>query len=552
MKYVIGVDYGTLSARAIVVEQASGHTLSESVYSYPHGVMDRSLPDETPLPGSDWALAHPADYREALKQIIPDAIHKAGIPGSDVTALAITATACTLLPVDQNLVPLCMIPSFANRPHAYAKLWKHHRAQPYANRMTETAEKMQADFLKNYGGKISSEWAVPKVMEVYHEDREVYNAADRFMQISDWLTAWLTGDPEPQNGSIAQYKAMWNRRNGHPSDDYFSAVGEEVPEIVHTKLRGRRLMAGEKAGTLCMEAAEQLGLSRGIAVGMAHTDAHCGALGSGASGEGDYVFIIGTSSCGHLVTSKKVPVSGVTGALTDGLVPGFTCYSAGQACVGDMLDWFIQHSLPQEYVLQAAEAGMNLHQLLERKAALQKPGECGLIALDWFNGNRSTLVNADLTGLLLGLTMETRPEDVYRALLDAIAFGHREIVDQFSRNGMEIRRVILCGGIAHKNDLLIQIMADVLNRPIDVSADPQASALGAAICAAAAMEDIPLGDAVKRMKCGILKTVLPDLRNVSAYEPVYAVYHSLYDYFGRQKPEWMTQLRSRWSMHGKE
>lgn len=549
---MIGVDYGTLSARAIVAEQESGRTLSESVYPYPHGVMDRSLPDGTPLAGSDWALAHPADYQEALVNIIPDAVAKAGIPGTDVTAIAITATACTLLPVDGHLVPLCMEPDFENRPHAYAKLWKHHRAQPYANRLTETAEKMQLDFLQNYGGKISSEWAVPKVMEVYEEDRALYHAADRFMQISDWLTAWLTGDPQPQNGSIAQYKAMWNRRDGYPPDEYFAAVGEEVPEIVHTKLRGRHLMAGEKAGTLCRQAAGQLGLSAGITVGMAHTDAHCGALGSGASDEGDYVFIIGTSSCGHLVTSKRVPVSGVTGALTDGLVPGFTCYSAGQACVGDMLDWFIQRALPRAYEDAAAQTGQNLHQLLESKASLQKPGECGLIALDWFNGNRSTLVNADLTGLLLGLTMETRPEDIYRALLDAIAFGHRKIVEQFAQSGMNIRRVILCGGIAHKNDLLIQIMADALNLPIDVSSDPQASALGAAICAAAAAENIPLGAAVKRMKCSVLKTVLPNPENTHRYEGIYAIYHSLYDYFGRQNPEWMTQLRSRWGAYGKE
>lgn len=545
MKYVIGVDYGTLSARAIVVERATGRTLGECTFVYPHGAMDRALPDGTTLNGPDWALAHPADYMEALQTVVPGAVRDAGIPSGEVGALAIAATACTLLPVDASLAPLCLKKEFASRPHAYAKLWKHHRAQPYADRMTEAAMEMNLSMLQNYGGRISSEWAIPKTMEVFHEDRAVYDAADRFMQISDWLTAYLTGDPEPQNGSIAQYKAMWSRRDGRPSDEYFARVGEEVPPIVHTKLRGRMLMAGERAGTLCKAAAEALGLVEGIAVAMAHTDAHSGALGVGASGEGDYVFIVGTSSCGHLVTEKTTPVPGVTGSLSDGLLPGFTCYSAGQACVGDMLDWFITKAVPEHYAAFAREHGQNLHQILEEKAAAQLPGQCGLVALDWFNGNRSTLVNANLSGLLLGLTMETQPEDIYRALLDSIAFGHREIVDNFRACGLEIGRIILCGGIANKNELLLQIMADVLNRPIDVSAEPQATALGAAICAAAAMEEIPLSDAIRRMKCGVRKTVLPDARRAEMYEKTYAVYHRLYDFFGREEPGLMAQLRAR-------
>lgn len=545
MKYVAGVDYGTLSARAIVVERETGRALGECVFAYPHGVMDRMLPNGTPLTGPGWALAHPMDYFEALQKIVPGAIRDAGIPAEEVGALAIAATACTLLPIDDDLLPLCEKPRFRNRPHAYAKLWKHHRAQPYADRLTRVAQEMNLSVLKNYGGRISSEWAIPKVMEVYHEDWELYEAADRFMQISDWLTSYLTGDPEPQNGSIAQYKAMWSRRDGYPSDQYFARVGTEVPGIVHDKLRGRRLMAGERAGTLCERAADALGLRRGITVAMAHTDAHSSALGAGASGEGDYVFIMGTSSCGHLVTRKNTPVPGVTGSLSDGLLPGFTCYSAGQACVGDMLDWFITKAVPEHYAALAREHGINLHQVLEKKAAAQRPGQCGLVALDWFNGNRSTLVNANLSGLLVGITLETSPEDIYRALLDAIAFGHREIVDNFSACGLEIGRIILCGGIANKNELLLQIMADVLNRPIDVSAEPQATALGAAICAAAAMEEIPLSDAIQRMKCGVRKTVLPDAENAALYEKSYAIYHRLYDFFGRENPDLMAQLRTR-------
>lgn len=544
-KYVIGVDYGTLSARAIVVERATGRTLGECTFVYPHGVMDQTLPDGTPLNGFDWALAHPADYLEALRTIIPGAVRNADISSKEVGALAIAATACTLLPVDAALAPLCTRPEFANHPHAYLKLWKHHRAQAYADRMTEIAQAMDPSILDCYGGRISSEWAIPKSMEIYYEDPAVYSAADRFMQVSDWLTACLTGNAELQNGSIAQYKAMWSRRNGRPSEAYFTRISKEIPEIIHSKLRGQMLMAGECAGNLCRSAAEALGLSEETVVAMAHTDAHSGALGVGACDDGDYVFIIGTSSCGHLITKQTAFVPGVTGALSDGLLPGFTCYSAGQACVGDMLDWFITRAIPENYTAFAQKHGKNLHQTLEEMAAAQAPGECGLVALDWFNGNRSTLTNANLSGLLLGLTMETKPEDIYRALLDSISFGHREIVDNFLKHGLEIRRIILCGGIAHKNRLLLQIMADVLNRPLDVSSEPQATALGAAICAAAAMEKIPLADAIRRMRCGVRETIFPNPENAMRYEDIYGIYHQLYNFFGRERPDLMASLRGK-------
>ncbi len=308
MQYVIGVDFGTQSARAIVTRICDGKTLGEAVYAYPGGVMDSRLADGTILSGGDWALADPGDYLEALIRTVRGARAQAGVDARQVGALAIAATACTLMPVDEHLQPLCGRACFRSRPHAYAKLWKHHRAQPWADRLTKAAEKMQLPMLDDYGGRISPEWALPKVMEVYDCDREVYEAADRFMQFSDWLTALLTGDADVQNGSIAIYKAMWSPQEGDVDDAYLDFVGEPLRQIVHEKLRGHKLLAGECAGHLTEKMAKMLDLAPGTVVGMAHTDAHAAALGGGAAEDGDYVYILGSSSCGHLLAREKKKV----------------------------------------------------------------------------------------------------------------------------------------------------------------------------------------------------------------------------------------------------
>lgn len=545
----IGIDYGTLSVRAVVVHLKSGEILGEKVCAYKHGVIDNTLPDGTALTEKGWMLANPNDYWNSLAIAVKGALQNAAISSSNIKTLAIAATACTLMPVDANLVPLCNLAQFQNRPHSYAKLWKHHRAQPYADLMTDTAKKINPALLDDYGGKISSEWAIPKVLEVLKEDPEIYSHADRFMQFSDWITARLVGNHNVQNASIALYKNMWNKEKGYPCDSYLNAVDERAHEIVYQKLRGHKIMAGEKAGVLTQEHAEYLGLTPGITVGMAHTDAHAAAYGAGIYQHGEYAFIIGTSSCGHLISKNHTIVPGVTGAIKNGLIENLTCYSAGQACVGDMLDWYISNCLPPHYYEKAQQANQSIHLFLEEKAALQKPGDCHLVALDWWNGNRSILTNGNLTGTLVGLTMSTTPQDIYRALLDAIAFGHKEIIDNFYAHNLQIERMIFCGGIAGKNNLLMQIMADVLNRPIHVSTQLQASALGAAMCAAAALGKEQGGyssliEAIEQMKGSIMKTYLPIKENVALYHNLFSIYHSLHQWFGTINPLLMAKLKT--------
>lgn len=546
--YVIGVDFGTQSARAIVVDCGNGEKVGECNAAYTHGVMEEQLPGGTPLSGSGWALSDPGDYMQALKETVQGAMTDAGLPKQAVRAIAIAATACTIMPVDAQLTPLCHFPAFKNHPQAYCKLWKHHRAQQWADALTEAARRVSWPRLSEYGGRISSEWAVPKVLEAFYEDRQVYAAADRFMQFSDWLTAWLTGDPDAQNGSIAAYKALWDIGSGDPPVELLDAADAKCREIVCQKLRGRKILAGECAGVLRPEAAEMLGLQPGICVGMAHTDAHCAAYGAGIAKGGDYVYIIGTSSCGHLLSPKRKSVPGVTGALSDALIQGYTCYSAGQAAVGDMLDWFIQNALPSGWEGERVGEGGSVHGTLELLAARQRPGACGLVMLDWLNGNRSILSNTALSGMLVGLTGKTSPVDIYRAMLDAIAFGHREILDQFERYGLDVGDVVLCGAVTHKNALLMQIMADVLNRDILISRETQTTARGAAICAAAALGKENggydgLSSAIASMRSEIWKTVQPRAENEADYAPLYALYHRLYVTFGQSEPDIMEQLR---------
>lgn len=538
MQYVLGVDYGTLSCRVIVANAQNGQVMGACAMDYPHGVMERALPDGTPLSGADWALQHPRDYWDTLVHCVPGALKSAGVRAQDVFGLALSPTACTLMPVDAQLRPLCFDPAFSAHPHAYVKLWKHHRAQRYADQMTEAALARGEKWLPAYGGKISSEWAQPKMLEVYAEDRAVYDQADRFMQFSSWIEALLTGESNARGGGVAAFKALRPSGAGFPSDNYFAAVHPELTRMVHEKLRGTFFAPGARIGSLTADMAARLGLCPGIAVGAGHTDAHCAAYGVGVCDEGDSMMVLGTSLVTHFISTTQAFVPGVGAAMPDGLVPGFTCYTAGQPCAGDMLDWFLQNALPGTH--SPAEA----HAQLTRLAAAQSPGECGLLALDWWGGNRSPLANSALSGALIGLTMNTRPHDIYRALLDGIALDQRLMRDHYAARGLHVKRTVACGGMANKNPLLMQILSDVLNAPIEISSAAQASALGAAMCAAtAAGAYSTLQSAIRTMRAGIAQTVRPDSQNAKAYLPLYRRYRLLYEFFGREHPQIMAELK---------
>ncbi len=545
-KYAVGVDFGTLSARALVAEIGTGRELSTVSMNYPHAVMDERLPDGTLLP-PDWALQHPADYIECLRFVVPEAVRKAGVQKEDVVGIGIDFTASTVMPVDSEFTPLCMKEEYASRPHAYVKLWKHHGGQEEANRMTEIADRRGETFLARYGNKVSSEWMIPKIWETLNKDPEIYEKADRFMDAGDWVVTVLTGR-ESRSSSIAGYKAFWQKDTGYPSKDYFRALDPRLEHLIDGKLGRTVQPVASKAGGLTAKGAELTGLLPGTAVGVAQIDAHVALPAAGIAEAGKLLMIMGTSTVHLMLSDENHIVPGTCGYVQDSVVPGLYCYEAGQSCVGDHFNWFAEHCTPEEYMKEARERGLDAHRLLTEKAAKLKPGESGLIALDWWNGNRSVLVDADLTGMIMGMTLTTKPEEIYRALIEATAYGTRMIIETFEKHGVVAQELCACGGIAQKNGFMMQIYADVLGREITVARSAQTPALGSALLGATAAGKKAGGydsivEAAHEMGGVQERVYRPDAAAHAVYDQLYREYAALHDFFGRGGSDVMKRLK---------
>lgn len=546
-KYSIGVDYGSLSGRAVLVEVASGKEIASAIYAYPHAVMDKALPDGTKL-GVDWALQDPQDYIDVLAKTIPQLLRETGVAPADIIGVGTDFTACTVLPVKADGTPLCFLPEFRSTPHAYVKLWKHHAAQDKANALNEVAEKRGEAWLARYGGKISSEWAIPKLWQVLDEAPEVYAAMDHFVEAADWIIWQLTGQ-QTRNSCTAGYKAMWNKKEGYPSPAFFKALDPRLEHVIEEKLSCPVVSLGEKAGVISQAAAELTGLKAGTAVAVGNVDAHVTIPAVKIDGPGKILAIMGTSTCHVLLGEKESLVPGMCGVVEDGILPGFFGYEAGQSCVGDHFDWFVKNCVPSEYQAEAVAKNMDIHQLLTEKAAKLHVGESGLLALDWWNGNRSVLVDVDLTGLMLGLTLQTKPEEMYRALIEATAYGTRKIIETFQKNGVPIREFYASGGISQKNAVAMQIYADVINLPVRIAGSLQGPALGSAIFGAVAAGEAAGGYAdifAATQAMGKLRddVYLPQAENVKVYDKLYEEYTILHDYFGRGANDVMKRVKA--------
>jgi len=455
-KYTIGVDYGTLSGRAVLVEVATGKEVATAVKEYFHGVMDEYLPDEKTKLAHDWALQHPQDYLDVLSETIPAILEEAGVHSKDIIGLGIDFTACTMLPTDSMGTPLCFYDEYRSNPHAYVKLWKHHSAQDEANKLNSIAKERDESFLKLYGDKISSEWLIPKIWQILDEAPELYEKADRFMEATDWVVMQLTGK-EKRNSCTAGYKAIWHKQKGYPSKEFFKALDSRLENLVEEKLSTEIYPIGTKAGEITEKAAKLTGLNIGTAIAVANVDAHVAVPAVGITEEGKMLMIMGTSTCHILLGTEEKMVPGMCGVVEDGVLPGYLGYEAGQSCVGDHFEWFVENCVPAPYVEEAEEKNINIHALLTEKAEKLSVGESGLVALDWWNGNRSVLVDVDLTGMILGCTLLTKPEEIYRALIEATAYGTRMIIETFKEHGVPIHELYAAGGIAEKNKLLMQI-----------------------------------------------------------------------------------------------
>ena len=547
-KYAVGVDFGTESGRAVLVDLVDGREVATAVYRYANGVMDELLPDGVTKLPPDWALQDPADYLRTFETTIPAVLQQSGVDPADVIGIGIDFTACTMLPTKADGTPLAFLEQFRSNPHAWVKLWKHHAAQPEANKINAIAEARGEAFLSRYGGKISSEWFFAKTWQILDEAPEIYAAADRLIEAADWVVWQLTG-VETRNSCTAGYKAMWEKGTGFPSSDYFAALDPRLANVVAEKMSERISPIGSKAGELTATMAQRTGLLPGTAVAVANVDAHVSVPAATIVEPGKMLMVMGTSTCHMVLGTEKRIVPGMCGVVEDGIIAGYYGYEAGQSCVGDHFAWFVEHCVPETYAAEARERGVDIHRLLEEKASRLVPGESGLLALDWWNGNRSILVDVDLTGLLLGATLLTRPEEIYRALVEATAYGTNIIIESFEEQGIRINELYACGGLPEKNKMLMQIYADVTGREIKVSASSQTPALGSAMFGAVAAGKARGGyDTIQeaaanmaRLKDEVFRPI-PERQVV--YGRLYQEYKVLHDYFGRGQNNVMKTLKA--------
>src|SRR3954462_77383 len=538
---VVGVDFGTLSGRAVVVRVSDGAELGSAVHPYAHAVVERELPATGELLPPDWALQIPSDWIDVLRTAVPQALAASGVDPVDVIGIGTDFTACTVLPTTTDGTPLCELEHFRARRHAYPKLWKHHAAQPHADRINALAEERGETWLARYGGRISSEWEFAKALQLLEEDPEVYAATERWVEAADWIVWQLCGR-YLRNACTAGYKGIYQDVH-YPSREYLAALNPGFETFVEDKLEHEIGRLGDRAGGLTAEAAAWTGLPEGIAVCVGNVDAHVTAPAATAVEPGQMVAIMGTSTCHVMSSDVLAEVRGMCGVVDGGIIPGLWGSEAGQSGVGDIFGWFVDTCVPPAYVEEAGRRGLGVHEYLTELAAAQPVGAHGLVALDWHNGNRSVLVDHELSGLVVGQTLATRPEDTYRALIEATAFGTRTIVEAFEKAGVPVTELVIAGGLV-KNEMLMQIYADVTRLPLSVIGSEQGPAVGSAMHAAVAAGAYPDIHAAAAAMGKVRRAVyVPDEGRARAYDALFDEYTTLHDYFGRAGGNVMHRLR---------
>lgn len=547
-KYSIGVDFGTGSGRVVVIDVKTGEVVGSHITEYKHGVITSKLPNSTKKLKRDTALQHPQDYLNVLEQSIPRSLEKAKVSKEDVIGIGLDFTACTILPIDESFQPLSFRSKWKEEPNAWVKLWKHHAAQEQADRINALAEKRNEEWLHRYGGIISSEWMLPKVLEIVEDSPEIYEAAAYIVEAADWLTSLMTGNLK-RNSCAAGFKGMWNKAHGYVSKEFLKELHPSLENIYEKKLSGEVVSIGERAGLLTEDFARKIGLEAGTPVSMGMIDAHAGVLGAGVTKSNEMVLVMGTSTCHMLLSEKEVFVEGISGVAEDGIIPGLFAYEAGQAAVGDIFEWYINENILSYVKENSIQNDMTIHEYLENLAANLQPGANGLIALDWHNGCRTPLVDGNLSGMLIGLTLSTKPEQIYRALIEATAFGTKLIMEQFQNKGIEINGLVACGGLPQKNDLMMQIYSDVTGMPIKIASSSITPAIGAAMCGslAAGSEKGGYDDITKiadQMVQLSNRQYEPNHENTKKYAAIYEEYKRLVDYFGKGTNNIMKNLKS--------
>ena len=541
-RYSLGVDFGTLSGRAVLIDIDTGAEMATSVMEYSHAVMSERFVDGSALP-ADYALQHPQDYLDTLYFIIEDCLKRSGVDASDIVGVGVDFTASTVIPVKADGTPLCFIDKYKSNKHAYVKLWKHHAAGKEADEINSLARERDEAFLKRYGGTISSEWLLPKVLNILREDEEVYRDIDRFIEAGDWIVWQLTGK-ECHSNCIAGFKGTWCEEEGYPSNEFLTALDKRLDGIVGTKLSTDISKLSSTAGYITADVAARTGLKEGTPVAVPFIDAHGALPALGVVSPGDLLMIIGTSTCHIMLGEKGVYVPGISGYVKDGIVDGLYAFEAGQACVGDSFDWFVKNCVPASYFEAARAGGVSIHKYLREKAKRLPAGSGGLLALDWWNGNRTPYVDGNLSGVIVGLTTTTPPEAIYRALIEATAYGTKRIIEIYEKGGININRLYAAGGIAEKDEMLMQIYADVTGREIMLSGTSQACAFGSAILGSVNEKGYAtLAEAAEKLKQVKDVVYRPIAENKAIYDELYAEYFTLSEYFAKSQSRIMEKLK---------
>jgi L-ribulokinase len=548
-KYAIGLDFGTNSCRSLIVDIENGNEISFHVFNYPSGESGVILNPRDP----NLARQNPGDYLQGIEVTIKEAIKKAGTSDKNfssgkIIGIGVDTTGSSPIPVDKNGIPLCFNNKFKNNPAAMVWLWKDHTSFEEAKQITELAAKEHPEYLSKIGGTYSSEWFWSKILHCEKEDPEVFNSAYSFVEICDWIPAMLVGDTKPENIKrgicAAGHKALYNDEwNGLPASNFLEKFSSGISEL-RKRIGFKAFSSEERAGYLSKEWAGKLGLSTNVSVAVGAFDAHMGAVGAGIK-TGTLVKILGTSTCDIMISPNQkelADIPGVCGIVNESVMKGYFGIEAGQSAVGDIFLWFINNLVPEQYGKTQDEKFLNL----EKAASQLKPGETGLLALDWNNGNRTILVDVRLTGLLMGQTLHTQPHEIYRALIEATAYGALAIIDRIEENGVKINEVVNCGGLAIKSPLIMQIYADITGRPMKISRSEQTPALGAAIFGAVSAGKKVSGfdnvEQAQKVITGTGKVYEPIGKNHLVYKKLYRMYKELHDCFGTRS--WQGNLYS--------
>ena len=542
-RYTVGIDFGTLSGRAVLMDVESGEIVATAVSEYKHGVIDRELSTGRVLPPKT-ALQDAADYVEVLTETVRAVISEARLDPCQIVGVGIDFTGCTVVPVDESITPLMFDEKYKDEPHAYVKLWKHNSATREGDDINRLAAERGESWLDAHGGRTSADWMLAKILQIQREAPEIYDKTHMFLNSADWITYLLTDDIT-HSVNFAEAKELWSVDDGFPSPEFFEKLCPKMKNIIGTKIPDNMVGISKPAGYVSEAGARLTGLPEGIPVATPVLDAHASMPALGLTESGTLMMILGTSGVQLVHSEEKKNIKGIFGYLTGGIMEGLYTYEACQACCGDHLDWYIKNCLPESYTEAAREQGVNIHKYLREKAKKLRVGENKLLYLDWQNGNRCILSDLDLTGALFGLTLQTRPEEIYRAMIEGVAFGSKVMMDNFEAHGIAVKKIVASGGIAEKDEMFMQICADVLGREITVSEVKMSASKGSAMYAAVAAgvyKSINEASEILGVREGKLYT--PIAENVTAYKKLYEEYLKLHDYFGRGGNDILKRLKS--------